>query len=76
MFVDANVLVKARVLEHSGDKIANDNRQSTRAEPETLRISRQVLREYLAVVTRRLTWPAVIAREDALDDVVHLTDLH
>ena len=74
MFVDTNVLVKARILEAPGHEIARDSLESAYAEPEPLRISRQVLREYLAVVTRPQTWPVVIAREDALDDVVRLAD--
>ena len=74
MFVDTNVLVKARILEAPGHEIARDSLESAHAEPEPLRISRQVLREYLAVVTRPQTWPVVIAREDALDDVVRLAD--
>ena len=41
-------------------------------DPEPLRISRQVIREYLAVVTRPQTWPVSITREDALDDVSRL----
>ena len=36
---------------------------------EPLRISRQVLREYLSVVTRPQTWPIVITREEALAEV-------
>ena len=74
MFVDTNVLVKARILEAPGHEIARVSLESANAEPEPLRISRQVLREYLAVVTRPQTWPVVIAREDALDDVVRLAD--
>lgn len=38
-------------------------------EPEPLRISLQVLREYLAVVTRPLIWLVPISREIALDNV-------
>ena len=72
MFVDTNVLVKARILEALDHEIARDSLESAFAGPEPLRISRQVLREYLAVVTRPQTWPVVIAREDALDDVERL----
>ena len=42
-------------------------------DPEPLRISRQVIREYLAVVTRPQTWPVGITRDEALDDVSRLT---
>ena len=39
---------------------------------EPLRISRQVIREYLSVVTRPQTWPVAITREEALADVSRL----
>ncbi len=41
---------------------------------ETLRISRQVLREYLATVTRPQSWSAAISMNDALDHVAQLED--
>ena len=74
MFVDTNVLVRARILEAPGHETARDSLERALAEPEPLRISRQVLREYLAVVTRPQTWPVVMAQEDALDDVERLVD--
>ena len=37
-----------------------------------MRISRQIIREYLSVVTRPQTWPIAMTREDALDDVSRL----
>ena len=39
---------------------------------EPLRISRQIVREYLAVVTRPQTWPVAITREEALEDANRL----
>jgi predicted nucleic acid-binding protein len=39
---------------------------------EPVRISRQILREYLSVVTRPQTWPNAITYEEALDDIVRL----
>ena len=72
MFVDTNVLVKARILEAPDHEIARASLQRALGEPEALRISRQVLREYLAVVTRPQNWPVPIGREDALDDVERL----
>ena len=74
MFVDTNVLVNARILEAPDHETARDSLERALAEPEPLCISRQVLREYLAVVTRPQTWPAVMTREDALDDVERLVD--
>ena len=72
MFVDTNVLVKARILEARDHEVARASLQRAFDEPEALRISRQVLREYLAVVTRPQTWLVPIPREDALDDVERL----
>ena len=72
MFVDTNVLVKARILEAPDHVIARASLQRAFDEPEPLRISRQVLREYLAVVTRPQTWSVGIARDEALDDVERL----
>lgn len=69
MFVDTNVLVNARFLEAPDHEAARVNLESAIEKPERLRISRQVLREYLAVVTRPQAWPVAISRGDALDDV-------
>ena len=41
-------------------------------ELEPLRISRQVVREYLAVVTRPQAWSIPVARADALNDARRL----
>ena len=73
MFVDTNVLIKARILEAPDHDIARASLENAFAESEPLRISRQVLREYLAVVTRPQTWPVGITREEALADVERLT---
>ena len=72
MLVDTNVLVKARILEAPDHETARPSLQRAIEGPEPLRISRQVLREYLAVVTRPQTWPVPIAREDALNDLERL----
>ena len=72
MFVDTNVLVKARFLEAPDHEIARASLQRAFDEPEPLRISRQILREYLAVVTRPQTWLVPISREIALGDVERL----
>ena len=73
MFVDTNVLVKARILEAPDHEMARDSLKRAFDQPEPLHISRQVLREYLAVVTRPQTWPVAIGREDALNDVERLS---
>ena len=48
MFFDTNVLVRSRAAPHHG--LAR--RRMVSEGKETLRISRQILRKYLAVVTR------------------------
>ena len=63
-----NVLVKARILEASDHEIARTSLERAFEELEPLRISHQILREYLAVVT----WPVPISREDAHDDMERL----
>ena len=72
MFVDTNMLVTARILEAPDHEIARASLQRAFDEREPLRISRQVLREYLAMVTCPQTWQVPIPREVALDDVERL----
>ncbi len=73
MFIDTNVLVNSRVpgAPHHDDARASLERAFR--DPEPMRISRQVIREYLAVVTRPQTWPVAITREEAMEDVSRLT---
>ncbi|MCE2494664.1 MAG: PIN domain-containing protein [Alphaproteobacteria bacterium] len=68
MFIDTNVLVYARVLEAPDHRTARARLDWASHQSEPLRISRQVVREYLAVVTRPQHWPVTIAREAALAD--------
>ena len=72
MFIDTNVLVSARIRRASDHRVAREwlDRASEGREP--VRISRQILREYLSVVTRPQTWPNAITYEEALDDIVRL----
>ena len=72
MFIDTDVLVKSRILEAPDHDIARARLERAFRNQEPMRISRQVLREYLSVVTRPQTWPIPITREDALDDVNRL----
>ncbi len=69
MYVDTNVLVNARFLESPDHEAARTSLERATEKPERLRISRQILREYMAVVTRPQAWPVAISRGDALDDV-------
>lgn len=72
MFIDTNVLVNSRVPGAPDHDVARVSLGRAFRDPEPLRISRQVIREYLAVVTRPQTWPVAITREEALDDVSRL----
>ena len=72
MFVDTNVLVNARFLEAPDHEIARASLERAFSGPEPIRISRQILREYLAVVTRPQTWLVPISRENALNDAERL----
>lgn len=66
--MDTNVLVVARAANAPGHEAALATMAATRRE-EPLRISRQVLREYLAVVTRPQTWASPVRIQDAVSDV-------
>ncbi len=72
MFIDTNILVNSRILEAPDYNIARASLNRAIRDREPMRISRQILREYLAVVTRPQTWPVSITREDALADVARL----
>ncbi|MCY4364986.1 MAG: type II toxin-antitoxin system VapC family toxin [Chloroflexi bacterium] len=74
MFVDTNVLVYARFVEAPNHQLARGSLENALAEGEPVRISRQVFREYLAVVTRPQTWSVPIARNEALGDIERLAD--
>ena len=74
MFIDTNILVKSRILEAPDHDIARARLERAFRNQEPMRISRQVLREYLSVVTRPQSWPIPITRGDALDDVKRLMD--
>ncbi len=68
MFIDTNVFVYSRFLHAPDHEVARERLGRALAGHEPLRISRQVIREYLSVVTRPQTWPVAIALEDAIDD--------
>ena len=72
MFIDTNVLIKARILEAPDHDIARERLSRALQEREPLRISRQLVREYLAVVTRPQSWPVAITREEAIEDARQL----
>ena len=73
MFIDTNVLVNSRIAQAPHHEIARECLSRALDGNEPLRISRQVVREYLSVMTRPQTWSVAIMLEDALDDVDRLT---
>ena len=72
MFVDTNVLVVARSAQ-APDRQAALDALSRERQSEGLKISRQVIREYLAVVTRPQTWASPLSMAEALSDVGRYT---
>ena len=70
--IPVNILVNARIREAPHHEVARAGLESALRGPEPLRISRQVMREYLAVVTRPQPWPVPITRGEALDDIGRL----
>ena len=69
MFVDTNVLISSRIPGAPGHEIARARLDRTLEDGEPVRISRQILREYLAILTRPQTWRMAVSREEALEDV-------
>lgn len=74
MFIDTNVLVYSNALESPDHHAARASLKWASQQAEPLRISRQVVREYLAVVTRPQIWSIPVAREDALEDARQLVN--
>ncbi len=74
MFIDTNVLVYAlapAAPAHSRARALLDEAVSSR---ERLTISRQILREYLATVTRPQAWSPPLPLREALDDIARFSD--
>ena len=61
-----------RIPDAPGHEVARERLTRALQTDEPLRISRQILREYLSVVTRPQTWSAAITREEAQEDVNRL----
>ena len=74
MFIDTNVLVYSRVSGAPEHNAARACLERAAYSGEPVRVSRQILREYLSVVTRPQTWPDRITMEEALADVRRMTD--
>ena len=74
MFVDTNVLVYARIVEAPQHQAARDRLENARQRTEPLRINRQVLREYLATMTRPQNWRVPLTRQQILHDIQILSE--
>ena len=72
MFLDTNVLVRARFATAPGHGFARRWMRQVGESGEALRISRQVMREYLATVTRPQPWSPPVAMDAALGHVASL----
>ena len=72
MFIDTNILVQARSRRGPFRQAALVALNRARGSDEPLFISRQIIREYLAVVTRPQSWATPLSIGDALDDAEHL----
>ncbi len=68
MFIDTNALIYSRNLKTPFHLPTREIIQRAADEQEPLRISRQIIREYLAAVTRPQNWLVPITREQALLD--------
>ena len=72
MFVDTNVLVAARFVTAPAHVTACRCLDRAGNSEEPLHISRQIVREYLVVVTRPQTWSGSLTMGDALKDAMRL----
>lgn len=72
MFLDTNVLVRARFETAPRHEFARRWMRQVGENGEALRISRQVMREYLATVTRPQPWSPPVAMDAALGHVASL----
>ncbi len=72
MFLDTNVLVRARFEAAPGHATARRRMQEAGKSGELLRISRQVIREYLSTVTRPQRWSPPVKMDAALEHVAAL----
>ena len=75
MFFDTNVLVRARFEAAPGHRLARSRMSEIARTDEPLRISRQVIREYLATVTRPQPWSVRVPMNEALGHVARLEEV-
>ncbi len=72
MFIDTNVLLYSRIPGAPDHDAARAGLEHALLGHEPLRISRQIVREYLSVVTRPQSWTVPLPMGDALDDINRL----
>ena len=72
MFFDTNVLIRARFAAAPDHELARRRMSQAAEGQEALRISRQILREYLATVTRPQAWSPPVPMDDALEHTARL----
>lgn len=75
MFIDTNVLVYARFREAPHHAVARFHLASAVNGRERVSISWQVIREYLAVVTRVQGWSVPLSMTEALKDAALFTSI-
>ena len=73
MFIDTNVLIYSRIIEAPSHDAATASLRRAYLDNEPLRISRQIIREYISVVTRPQTWLNPLTSEEAIEEVNWLT---
>ena len=74
MFIDTNVFVNSRIPDAPDHHVARERLEHALEGHEPLRISRQIVREYLSVVTRPQIWTIAITLDEALEDANSLMD--
>ena len=74
MFIDTNTLVYSRIVESPNYDAARLTLERAHQDAEPLRISRQIVREYLAVMTRPQSWTGTvpISRDNVIEDANRL----
>ena len=72
MFIDTNVFVSARSLRAPSNRPARAAISRVLESGERVRISRQVMREYLSATTRPKSWSNPLPVTEALNDVAWL----
>ena len=74
MFIDTNILVNARFPSAAEHHVAREALTQAALSHERITISRQVLREYVAAITRQPDWQSIISRSEIVDDIWSMLD--